>query len=72
MGVCIKFLSKSLFQGCRKVRKVVGPNQHGFIPVRQILDTTLIANDCIDSYIKSGNSSIICKLDVEKAYDHFY
>jgi len=62
---------KVLASGLRKVvGKVVAPNQHAFIPRRQILDAALIANECIDSCIKSGNSSNLCMLDIKRAYDY--
>ena len=34
------------------------------------MDTILIANKAIDSILKSNNGTILCKLDIEKAYDH--
>jgi len=72
MGV-YKILAKVLASRLRKVvGKVTGSNQHAFIRGHQILDAALTVNECIDSYIKSGNWDILCKLDIEKAYDHIF
>ncbi|RVX21198.1 LINE-1 reverse transcriptase-like [Vitis vinifera] len=36
---------------------------------RQILDASLIANEVIDYWVKRKEKGLICKLDIEKAYD---
>ncbi|XP_077252754.1 uncharacterized protein LOC143892184 [Tasmannia lanceolata] len=44
--------------------------QGPFVDSRQILDGVLIANEIIDSVKRSGDSGLIFKIDIEKAYDH--
>ena len=52
------------------VGKVVSSTQNAFVEGRQILDAALIANEAIDSMLKRNESGVLCKLDIEKAYDH--
>lgn len=37
---------------------------------RQILDSMLIANKCIDSRLLLNEPGMLCNLDIHKAYDH--
>ena len=30
----------------------------------------MVANECLDSQIRYGELEVLCKLDLEKAYDH--
>ena len=36
----------------------------------EILDAVLVANEVVDSALRSNRGVILCKLDLEKAYDH--
>ncbi|RVW14110.1 LINE-1 reverse transcriptase-like [Vitis vinifera] len=70
LGGLYKLLAKVLANRLKKViGKVISPDQNVFIKGRQILDGSLIANEVIDSWQKRGEKGIICKLDIEKAYD---
>ena len=52
------------------VGKVVSKAQNAFVEGRQILDVALVDNEVIDSILKSNEGTVLCKLDIEKVYDH--
>lgn len=50
--------------------KLVDGQQMTFFRGRQITDAVLMANEPVDSRLKLKGPGLLCKLDIEKAYNH--
>ena len=71
VGGVYKWLAKVLDNRLKGVLpKVISKAQNAFVEGKQITDAVLIANEAINSILKSNEGAILCKLDSEKAYDH--
>ena len=71
MGNVYKLLSRVLVNRLRgELDSLISETQNSFVGGRQILDSVLIVNECLDSRLKCHSPDVVCKLDIEKAYDH--
>ncbi|KAK2640829.1 hypothetical protein Ddye_022592 [Dipteronia dyeriana] len=65
-----KILAKVLANRLRKVLSlVIGESQMTFVKNRQIIDSSVIADEIIHKWKKESEGGLVVKLDFEKAYD---
>lgn len=70
MNALMKLLTKVLARRLKNFMPgLVGPTQSAFIKGRQISDSIILANEFVDALKSRKSSSLILKLDFEKAFD---
>lgn len=69
---CIyKLLSEVLAKRLTSVlHKIIGNSHNVFVFGRQITDVILIANETVDEIIRNNKLGALCKLNMEKIFDH--
>lgn len=66
-----KLLSKVLAKKLSKtLNHIIEECQHAFVFGRQTTGVILIANEIVDDVIRYNKKGILCKFDMEKAFDH--
>jgi hypothetical protein len=48
------------------LEKIISKSPNVYIKERQTLDSVIIANECIDSRLRSAELGLLCKLDQER------
>ena len=70
MGSLYKFIAKVLANRLKRVmHSLINEAQNAFVEGKQIMDASLLANEVIDTMLKRKERGVLCKLDIEKAYD---
>ena len=70
VGSLYKFIAKVLANRLKKVmHNLINEDQNAIFKGRQIMDASLSANEVIDIMLKRKERRVLCKLDIEKAYD---
>ena len=71
VGGLYKILAKVVVNRLKRVVGLVVSKAHNaFVEGRQILDAAPITNEAIDALLRRKEKGILCKLDIDKAYDH--
>ena len=71
VGGLYKILAKVVVNRLKRVVGLVVSKAHNaFVEGRQIFDAAPIANEAIDALLRRKEKGILCKLDIDKAYDH--
>ena len=71
VGGLYKWLAKVLANKLKRVlANVILKSHNAFVEGKQILDAALVANEAIDSIVRNNRGALLCKRDIEKAYDH--
>jgi hypothetical protein len=71
VGGVYKIVAKVLANRLKMVlEKIISKLHNTFVRGRQILDFVLIGNDCLERRILLRDLGVLCKVDIEKAYDH--
>lgn len=70
VGSVYKIMSKALACHLKVVLPdLISSHQSAFLRSRQAMDGVLVAKECMDAVSKNGKMGVLCKLDLEKAYD---
>lgn len=71
IGSIYKLLAKVLpRRHSESLKSIIGDCQHAFVEGRQITDAIMIANEVVDDLLRNKKRGILCKLDMEKAFDN--